>query len=263
MARKSIFELLECNLDLNAEARVIESMFAIDTVDFINSTIEKHIDKYYFLNWKYRGTTRSTEHLREICNISHYDLIHSKSINTELAYFEYVYNMIHLLKNNCDNFIESSLTIYDAILDNLCKVSDRINFEFNEIDITKHILVEKCSSATAVSEIIENSKVIEYNHYLLKGNTEGKRDILKLLANQFETVKPNLKQNGYKDLADDMGYLLNNLNIRHSSDELVKNMSQVELEEWYDTTYDMFLLCILADNHVNVKSDIKALKQSG
>ncbi len=53
----------------------------------------------------------------------------------------------------------------------------------------KVILVERDSAAFAVADIVEEElafKVIEYNHYLLKGDLDKKRNILKALADKVE-----------------------------------------------------------------------------
>ena len=93
--------------------------------------------------------------------------------------------------------------------------------------------------------------MIEYNHYLLKGDLDRKRNILKALADKIEGFRDNLD----KDLSSDFGFLANNINIRHNNldgknkKEYLVNIENEELESWYDETYQVMLLCILENNY--------------
>ena len=106
-------------------------------------------------------------------------------------------------------------------------------------------------------------KVIEYNHYLLKGDLDKKRNILKALADKIEGFRDNLN----KTLFSDFGYLANNLNIRHNNlegknkKEYLVNIDNEELECWYDETYQVMLLCILENNYkTSITNKIKEIK---
>ena len=100
---------------------------------------------------------------------------------------------------------------------------------------------------TAAAEIVESKlayEIIQYNHHLLKGDIEKKRRILKVLADKIEPMRTEFKkQQKNKELESDIGFLLNNMNIRHNNLEgknavdYVKELSDEELEEWYDETY--------------------------
>ena len=130
-----------------------------------------------------------------------------------------------------------------------------LNYEYRYFDKEeKVILVERDSAAFAVADIVEEElafKVIEYNHYLLKGDLDRKRNILKALADKIEGFRDNLD----KDLSSDFGFLANNINIRHNNldgknkKEYLVNIENEELESWYDETYQVMLLCILENNY--------------
>lgn len=257
--RKNIFEMAEEKFNLHDEIIKIDDMFSIELNYNYRDSIEHAIDSFYFMSWRKRGVLISTYELRKKCEIRRENLINSQDINEYLRYIEYVLNMLFSFHKQLNESMQNPEIIL-AIVKNILIVLEKINFEHIICGDDTWIIVEKNPSATAVAEIVKDIKVIEYNHYLLKGDVKGKRDILKLLANKFEEVRPNLNKNNYKDLTDDMGYLFNNLGIRHSDDKLIKDMKPEELEEWYDRTYDMFLLCILANNHVDIRKDIKKLK---
>ena len=121
----------------------------------------------------------------------------------------------------------------------------------------------------AVAEIVDENtacKVIEYNHYLLKGDINKKKEILLQLANKYEGIKSNIKRlNGKLD--DDIGFMLNNINIRHnnksgkSKKEYVSKMRKDTMEKWYDETYQMLLLAFLLTEQPSRSKKISQLKK--
>lgn len=70
---------------------------------------------------------------------------------------------------------------YDFLKENFFEIIDSMNYEICIFeDEEKVIIIEKNTAATAVAEIIEPElayEVIQYNHYLMKGNIEGKSAI--------------------------------------------------------------------------------------
>ena len=64
--------------------------------------------------------------------------------------------------------------------------------------------------------------------------------------------------------------LFNNINIRHNNSDpqsgkyhkFVANMSNAELEKWYDETYQLCLLCFLEMDNVERKRKIKELNEN-
>lgn len=105
-------------------------------------------------------------------------------------------------------------------------------------------------------DIVEDSLakiILEYNHYLLKGDLERKKAILLKIAHVLESKKQEIKKINYQ-LHSDYSYLINNFNIRHNNCDIsnTKNynekfvkMSDQEKEEWYDEIYQMGLLIFL------------------
>ena len=185
-----------------------------------------------------------------------------------LNYLEYVINIFIYVDNNISNIKNDSITInksYSILKRNLDILIDKINYEYKYFkNEEKTLLIEKNPSSTAVAEIVEEElafKVLEYNHHLLKGNINRKKEILKALADKIEPFRKDLD----KGLSLDFGFAANELNIRHNNLEgekkvpYVANMNEEELEIWYDKTYQIMLLCIL-ENEYN-KSIKKTFKQ--
>jgi len=133
------------------------------------------------------------------------------------------------------------------------------------------IFVEKNQAAISVSEIVPEEisyKVISYNHHTYKGDLESKREILVKLAYVLEPKESALLgiDNQFKS---DLFYLLNTLGLRHNNLDpegkqykaFVANMTNEELEHWYDETYQMCLLAFLRIEHIERKKAINELKK--
>ena len=110
--------------------------------------------------------------------------------------------------------------------------------------------------------------MIEYNHFLLRGNIDRKREILLAIGQKFESIRSQLKKGSFSGVEDDASTLLNNLNIRHdnispgskSYKPLVAQMPQKDLEAWYDKTYSILLLALLADDFSALHKEVQELK---
>ena len=95
-----------------------------------------------------------------------------------------------------------------------------------------------------------------------------KKSILQQLASILEAKRKELNQ-ADKTLEADLFYAFNNLNIRHNNvdSELkgkykayVAQMSNDELEKWYDETYQMCLLAFLQIENLDRKAAFDRLK---
>ena len=70
----------------------------------------------------------------------------------------------------------------------------------------------------------------------------------------------------YEPTKKDIDTLLNNLHIRHNNlegedlKEVTVNMSNKDLEEWYDRAYDIMLLALMYNDYLEYKPDIKDLR---
>lgn len=82
----------------------------------------------------------------------------------------------------------------------------------------------------------------------------------------YEGMKSNIKVLNSK-LDDDIGFMLNNINIRHnnksgkSKKEYVSKMRKDTMEKWYDETYQMLLLAFLLNEQPNRSKKISHLKE--
>ncbi|WP_342758376.1 hypothetical protein [Kineothrix sedimenti] len=266
MSRKNIFDVLEKKMDINYEMRRILEMYNESVID--NYTLEEYFDEYCLSNWKNRNRFLSTEEMRIKLNITDDDIIKSADENTYLFFLEFIFNLIW----QCDMTMSENefyTKEFNYLYENVQSVVDYLGYEvkvFGEQE--KVLLVEKNAAMTAVAEIVEPNlayEVIEYNHHSMKGDISGKQKILKILTDKFEPIRGELKKIN-KELESSTGYLLNKMNIRHNNIEgknaigYVKNLSNEELEEWYDEIYQMLLLCILEYDNIERNKKVGELK---
>ena len=136
-------------------------------------------------------------------------------------------------------------------------------------DIT--IFVPKSVAAIEVTKTIPDNmsyKVIEYNHHSLKGDLEGKKAILLMLAERLESNQDVLSKIN-NTLKTNIFFAFNNLNIRHNNCdsesnhywEYLANMTEQELEQWYDDTYQLCLLAFIELDNVDRKKRFEELKK--
>lgn len=274
MARKNIFEILKekVNIDeeinkikrLTVEATIRDTMYAYNITEFV--------DEFCLHDWKQRGRFISCEEIAEALGLGLFEQMTGFYTDEEiLIYLEFLCNLVWLCNRylNEQHYYEASLE-YIYLRENIASIVDSFNYEIKEFpDEEKVLIVEKNVAATAVAEIAESDvayEVIEYNHHLLKGDIGRKQKILKVLADKIEPMRSELKKIN-KELESNVGYLLNKMNIRHNNVEgknaieYVKNLTEEELEAWYDETYQMLLLCILEYDNIERNRKVANLKK--
>lgn len=275
MGRSNIFEILDANFDINFEIRSINALYKqvrIYTSDNMEKGygIEAYFDKFCLPFWKSRGYVTSCAEMKTRLGLTDFGITYKLDAQYTLAFLEYELNIIELCNRDRKNRKRWSREYY-ILLENIMKLVNYLNYEVKVIESEeKIILVEKNAAATAVAEIMDSKtaySVIEYNHYLLKGNLDEKKQVLKALGDKFEGIKPQLKSIN-KSLGSDIGFLLNKLNIRHNNleganaEKFVRNMPKEELEQWYDDTYQLLLLAFLEVDNVQRRQKVSALQQS-
>ncbi len=265
MSRTNIFEILDQKENISSQINKIEELLSEVSVD--KSIPEDIVDMYCMREWKARGRCTSCEEIRKRLQITYANIKNKLSEEQVLLYLEYVVNIIWLCNERYG--VEDAEDEYIYLQENVIGLLDDLGYETKVFeDEEKVILVEKNAAMTAVAEVVDPNTayaVIEYNHHLLKGDIAEKQRILKILADKFEPMRGELKKVN-KELESNTGYLLNKMNIRHNNMEgknaieYVKNLSDEELEEWYDETYQMLLLCFLEYENIERNKKINKLK---
>ena len=288
MSRKSIFEIIEAKYDIEQEFKTVAGLFFSSTLNYNTNQllpIEQAIDASCFYAWKQRGSCINCDDMKNKLNIDRLILEENVECDLEqkIVYLEYFCNLINLASTKLSYPFFQKLKEFVILEQNLDILLEHLNYEkvlFS--DDEKIILVPKNPAATAVAEISRKDTafaILKYNHASLKGQLEEKRQLLLSIANEYEPLlsKPIEGFNDYFTKATNM---LNNVHIRHNNKsgknkkELVANMSDEDLENWYDETYQLLLFCVLIkDNkdrkdkldellkNVNSKSDKKARRK--
>lgn len=102
----------------------------------------------------------------------------------------------------------------------------------------------------------------------MKGDLEAKKETLLKFADLLEPKREILNSID-KTFSSDLFYLFNNFNLRHNNTDpsakgkykkAVAEMSNAELEKWYDETYQMCLLAFLRIDHIDRKAAFDTIK---
>jgi hypothetical protein len=268
MSRKNIFDIIEEKKDINNEIDKIEDLLNESSID--GCTLEELVDDYCFKDWKARGRYTNCYEIRSKLNITNKDVGRGLDEEHILFYLEYLSNIMWL----CEEIYFDDKTVYEKEYDYFkeCLLGLIGDLGFQTMIFEKKervLLVEKNAYVNAAAEIADSDiayDIIEYNHYLLKGNISEKQKILKMLADKFEPTRKELgKINSV--LESNIGYLLNKMNIRHNNKEgkaasrYVVSITDEELENWYDETYQMLLLAMLELDNATRSKKVAELKK--
>lgn len=148
---------------------------------------------------------------------------------------------------------------------------ESLNYTVSKMSDDQYIIIQKNAAVSEVVDLVEPSladSILEYNHYVLKGDLERKKNILIKIANALEPLKGEIKATNYQ-LYKDYFYLINNMDIRHNNcdisntknyNEVFVKMSDQEKEEWYDEIYQMGLLIFLLRENKERSTKIANIK---
>lgn len=271
MSHKSLFERMEREIDLTSEYLKLDTAICKETngYDSINDIFERN-----FRSWEFRSNYMSLEELRIELGLYIKKYHPDYRTGTKLGANDF-FTYCELIANLGNSFIKSLAANNlkaktEEIITTLRLDLEKMNHHFKKLDDGRIIVVEISPAATAASEIVDSDlsdKIIEYNHYLLRGDLAKKREILRALSHKFDAIKPTLKGTN-SGLEDKASFLLNNLNIRHNNKDkqskdyrkFVADMSDSDLEHWYDETYQTLLFAILTVDQVTRNQAIDELK---
>lgn len=275
MARKNIFEILESKYDIEKEFDVIMKLFTQPCIVIYQQynqgqliPLENAINNICFYSWKQRHGCIDIADLRDKL-----DFNNRQSSNKEdmIVCLEYCCNIIYLANRK---FYYTSFPVSGAsqktpqfimLEDNVELLINHLNYEKHVFDNEeKVILTPKNPAATAVAEISSEDTamaILMYHHASLKGKLAEKKDILRRIAQEYE---PTLDKpiEGFTDYFKTANNMLNNLDIRHNNrdgknkKELVLNLTDLELENWYDELYQLLLFCVLIKDNKERKDNM-------
>ena len=227
-------------------------------------TIEQYVNDFLFINYEYAGTYISIRDMRDSLKISS-KYLNKNNKNIMLLYFEFVLNMVYLLRRKILGTDHYNVASVNKLFNNIQLILEKLNYKIIEKNNYLYI-VENDTSSSAISELYPelSEAVIEYRRFDLKGKVTEKRNILQTLSLKVESIEQKLKGTTYNPIANDVGNLYNNLHIRHDNfggnpNNNIIDMSDEELEKWYDITYDTTLTALMICHYLEYNKEIDNL----
>ena len=279
MSRKNIFEIVADSFDLPKELARMKRLFEKEKlvrIDFVGDyTVLDYIQAEGFSYWKNRGRCVDANDFLQQLGYQSLWVAAMSDIQDLLLLIEIIYNFWHIVARQTHMQCRQELCGRNFIL--LKTIMDDCLAHYNYkgeyfFEQEKLIVIEDKPEATAVAEIVDTEiahKVLRYNHYLLKGDLDTKKEILLAIGTDLEPMREQIKSVD-KNLEDGIFYLLNNLHLRHNNKaesdkkyrKVIAEMDSSVLENWYDELYQMMLLAYLLLDQAQRNDRIKALKRT-
>lgn len=227
--------------------------------------------KNVFLNWGLRGSFTSLEEMLYGLEISEDDFEKSCTEDRLLDYIQFIINAMIFIrveaKSRKYRIYQASDSIFNAIIENSRLILTRLGAEIIDED-DEIFIAYKDDAATAVGIVHTDIKgsLIEYLKIDNRGDLQKKGEVLCTLAKKLEPLESKFKGTEFALLCSDTTMLLNKIGARHAVNENDRieakfgSMNEVELEKWYDRTFQMFLACIAVQPYLEYKNEIKGIK---
>ena len=266
--RKPFSQVLKENkVDIKKEySRLFELFYETDLGNGYTPCYAATIIENNFIRSRYRGTCLTLKDFNQTYGFNFEIYPHNFNVDYLVNFCEYTLHFVLEFAIHFRNdFVQTFLIQIDTIIEKIGYM--RIDDDGKYIKI-----VEKNQAAISVSEILPaptSYKVIFYNHHSLSGNLIEKKSILNQLYLLLEPKRKELHGINPK-LEDMIFYCFNNLDIRHRNTaegdkqykKNVAEMSNNQLENWYDETYQMCLLAFLELDNSNRYINFEQLKKS-
>lgn len=235
-----------------------------------NYTLKDYVE-INFLSVPFRKTCLSLDDFNSTYRFHFVQNPYGFDLNYLLSFCEYTYNFVIWMSQESELFKYGNRQSGQFYIYQIRSVIESIDYmQLTQGYIT--IFTPKKPEAIVASEIVSpeiSYKVLEYNHYTMKGDIARKKETLRILADQLEPRRADLTAIN-KELASNVFFMFNNMNIRHNNctegdknyREVVAKMSQDELEKWYDETYQLCLLAFLELDNVERTKKVAQLKAS-
>lgn len=127
---------------------------------------------------------------------------------------------------------------------------------------------ENIIAAAKVAPLRAAEDMMRYDHRELKGNLEKKKSMLVRMLGEIEPKRKELEKIS-KTLSSDLFFIANNFNLRHNNTDPsnpgkyrphIVEMSDAELEDWYDVCRDLCAASFLLLDYSERKEALDELK---
>lgn len=271
--------LKDAKIDIKVEYQKLYGMLYDRSIPVSNTNRISVYDELstYFIAFCFRGTCLSLDEFNDLHGFHFEKDPTNFNIDHLISLCEYIENL--LIAYQCVPLsypygygnMPTKLIDVQFYLQQISQVIEKIGYmQAKQNDLT--IFVEKDPAAIAVAEgeFIPESlsyRLISYNHYSMKGNLAEKKTTLLDLANLLEPQRTNLERID-KTFSSDLFYTFNNFHIRHNNigqlgtkyKKPVGDLSDEQLEYWYDEVYQMCLLAFMRLEHIDRKKKFDSLK---
>lgn len=277
MERKHFLQSMEREIDFPKEYRKLEGLCNVHRTmsGAVYLTLNDFIRRYFW-EWADRDNFITFDELREHMGFP----IEEKSggkVNLLASdidmnkYFLFCEMIMTLLTSLGVYLDEAFYAVKNVLFQTIESTIEKVGFECKQKGSEIQI-VQKNAVALEVVELVPElaDVIVEYNHYILRGNIEKKRMLLKQIADALEPQRGVLRQVQKRNTAD-FFELINTMNIRHNNlDSSDKNnynakfdaMSLSEKEAWYDLIYGQALGLFVTLEQQERNKQIDIYKQS-
>ena len=268
--RKNFYELLtNRKFDVTTEYATLWRLFCVEAcyhTSHRSYPMIYWVDQKLFRNFAFRGSFATLKDMMDEFGIETRIYV---DIEKLLLFCEILIAVLPEQGVAYDEFLSKQRK---TILENIYYILERTNHEIKKDPNGHSIIVEKSKVATLAAQLVGDEvvafEIIEYNHFALKGDLEGKKKLLFSIAAYIEPILKSkvLQKNGYKQLESDAGFLFNNFHIRHnnktgaSAQDYIATVKDAELEEWYDKAYEIALSVIIINDYLTIGQDIADIK---
>jgi len=270
MSRVPFSQVLKnAKIDIRREYDRLYELFYIAPLYSSNGTTIRNVCASYFLRYPFRDTCVSLDDFDDIHEYRFAKVPSDFDLDYLISFCEYSYNLARNIPAGslCSEWNEA-IHFY---LQQINLVVEKIGYMANTQDCIITDFVPKDQVAISVAEIVDPNlsyRVIEYNHYSMKGDLERKKETLLALGDKLEPQREKLRHIN-ASLESDVFFLLNTLNIRHNNTDPGKNlipfvadMDKATTEQWYDDTYQLCLLAFLELDNLDRKDRVKQLREN-
>lgn len=279
--RKSIFDIVAENMDMESEANRLVTMSSEECVLVVNTytdeTLFNYIDAYCFKEWEHRGHFVDVDDFLEALRYDDLKEDATHNVDALLTLIELIYNFWELSRKQFHDTQKGYKLEWCGNYYHLKDVMDDVLSQYNHVAYINEdqecvLIIEDKSEVTAAAEIMPTPAlavdVVRYNHRTLRGEIELKKKILLSMGAELEAKRKKLHTIN-TTLENDIFFMLNNLNIRHNNKskgdknykEYVAKMRKDRLEKWYDELYQMLLLAFLLMDNIERVEKVKGLKE--
>lgn len=265
MVRRNFAEIMkEDNFDVSLEYQRLHHLFYEREDILLHNTMEQAIDSI-IMDIPIRKGALSLSGFEREHRLNFKSCTVCNDLDYLITFCEYCMNFCQHYEKYYDNV--QALCIYrkaNPVIEQVRVIADKIHYK--EILVDGHyIYVEENPAAVSASEILEGEVALEtlrYNHHSMKGDLVAKRKMLVLMADWIEPKEKELADVNNR-LKTNLFSNFNNFNIRHNNSDKTAHLTEAELEEIYDDTYQLWLLAVLTlDNRERQKKYEEMRKES-